>query len=84
MVVYIYGLLVDMDFLLVLVKEYNLVVIEDVVEVLGQFYRKCVCGSLGDISIFSFYFNKYVIMGEGGMIFIDSEELVVRCCSLRD
>jgi perosamine synthetase len=84
MAVHIYGLPVDMEPLLALAKEHNLAVIEDAAEALGQSYLKRACGSLGDISILSFYPNKHVTTGEGGMILTDSEELAARCRSLRD
>lgn len=84
MVVHIYGLPVDMDPILSLAKKYNLKVIEDAAEMHGQTYKDKQCGSFGDISIFSFYPNKHVTTGEGGMILTDNEELAERCLSLRN
>lgn len=79
LVVHIYGLPVDMEPVLHLAKKYNLKVIEDAAEVIGQTYNGKKCGSFGDISIFSFYPNKHITTGEGGMILSDNEELDEKC-----
>ncbi|MHB1274329.1 MAG: DegT/DnrJ/EryC1/StrS family aminotransferase [Candidatus Humimicrobiaceae bacterium] len=84
MVVHIYGLPVDMDPLLELAKKYNLKVIEDAAEMHGQEYKGKPCGSFGDISTFSFYPNKLVTTGEGGMIVTDNEEIAEKCRNLRN
>jgi perosamine synthetase len=68
MAVHIFGLTVDMDPLLDVAKKYNLKVIEDAAEVIGQDYKGKKCGSFGDISILSFYPNKHITTGEGGMV----------------
>ncbi|MFZ7144042.1 MAG: DegT/DnrJ/EryC1/StrS family aminotransferase [Bacteroidota bacterium] len=83
-VVHIYGLPVDMDPVLALCKKYNLLLIEDAAEMHGQTYKGKVCGSFGDISIFSFYPNKHITTGEGGMIVCDSDHLAARCRKLRN
>lgn len=84
MVVHVYGLPVDMDPVLKLAKKYNLKVIEDAAEMHGQTYYNKKCGSFGDISIFSFYPNKHITTGEGGMILTDDEHIYNRCKSLRN
>lgn len=84
MVVHIYGLPVDMDPVLALAKKYNLLVIEDAAEVHGQTYRNNPCGSFGHISTFSFYSNKHITTGEGGMIVTDLDEIADRGRSLRN
>jgi perosamine synthetase len=84
MVVHIYGLPVDLDPVLDLAKNYNLKVIEDAAEMLGQTYNGKPCGSFGDISTLSFYPNKHVTTGEGGMILTNDEELAENCRSLRN
>jgi perosamine synthetase len=84
MAVHIYGLTVDMDPLLEIAQKYNLKVIEDAAEVIGQTYKGKPCGSFGDISTFSFYPNKHVTTGEGGMVLVDSDEMAVQCKSLRN
>jgi perosamine synthetase len=84
MVVHIYGLPVDMDPVLEIAQKYGLKVIEDAAEVIGQEYKGRKCGSFGDISIFSFYPNKHITTGEGGMVLMDDEALYERCKSLRN
>jgi perosamine synthetase len=84
MVVHIYGLPVDMDPILELCKKYKLLLIEDAAEMHGQTYNGKPCGSFGDISIFSFYPNKHITTGEGGMIVTDSFELSEKSKSLRN
>jgi len=84
MVVHIYGLPVDMDPLLELCKKYSLFLIEDAAEVHGQTYKGKLCGSFGDISTFSFYPNKHITTGEGGMIMVNDPELAERCRKLRN
>jgi perosamine synthetase len=84
MVVHIFGLPVDMDPLLALASRHGLKVIEDAAEVIGQTYRGKPCGSFGDLSTFSFYPNKHVTTGEGGMVVTDDAALAERCRSLRN
>lgn len=84
MVVHIYGLPVDMDPMLAIASKYGLKIIEDAAQMHGQTYKRKPCGSFGDISTFSFYPNKHITTGEGGMIFTDSEKLSKRCRSLRN
>jgi perosamine synthetase len=84
MAVHIYGLPVDMDPLMDLAKHYRLSVIEDAAEMHGQNYKGRPCGCFGDISTFSFYPNKHITTGEGGMIVTDDEALAARCRSLRN
>jgi len=84
MVVHIYGLPADMDPLLALAERHGLKIIEDAAEMHGQAYRGRPCGSFGDLSVFSFYPNKHVTTGEGGMILTDDAALAERCRSLRN
>lgn len=84
LVVHIYGLPVDMDPVLEIAAKHGLAVIEDAAEMHGQTYRGRPCGSFGDISTFSFYPNKHVTTGEGGMIVTDDAVLAERCRSLRN
>ncbi len=83
-VVHIYGLPVDMDPVLSLCKKYGLFLIEDAAEMHGQTYKGKMCGSFGDISTFSFYPNKHITTGEGGMLMVDDPELAERCRKLRN
>ncbi|MFD2582244.1 DegT/DnrJ/EryC1/StrS family aminotransferase [Pedobacter vanadiisoli] len=84
LVVHIYGLPVDIDPVLTLAKQYNLKVIEDAAEMHGQTYKGQKCGSFGDISIFSFYPNKHITTGEGGMLLTNDSKLADRCKKLRN
>jgi perosamine synthetase len=84
MAVHIYGLPVNMKPLLALAERHGLAVIEDAAEMLGQACNGRPCGSFGEISIFSFYPNKHVTTGEGGMIVTDDHALAERCRGLRN
>jgi len=84
MVVHIYGLPVDMNPILELADKYGLKIIEDAAQMHGQTYEGRPCGSFGNLSTFSFYPNKHVTTGEGGMILTDDEVLAERCRSLRN
>ena len=84
MAVHLYGLPVDMDKIISLSKKYNLYVIEDAAEMLGQTYKGLPCGSFGHISTMSFYPNKQITTGEGGMCLVNDFKLAERCKSLRN
>lgn len=84
MPVHIYGHPVDMDPVLELARTHDLVVIEDAAEAHGAEYKGRRCGGLGDVSCFSFYANKIVTTGEGGMVLTDSEDYAKRLRSLRN
>lgn len=84
MAVHIYGLPVDMDPLLELAARYGLNIIEDAAEMHGQTYKGRPCGSFGDLSTFSFYPNKHITTGEGGMIATNDDTLAETCRSLRN
>ena len=84
MAVHIYGLPVDMDPLIDIANKYKLYVIEDAAELIGASYKKKPCGSFGHISTFSFYPNKQITTGEGGMVFTNDLEISNRCKSLRN
>tara|TARA_Y100000590_G_scaffold19021_1_gene22540 strand:+ start:6780 stop:7910 length:1131 start_codon:yes stop_codon:yes gene_type:complete len=75
MIPHIYGLANDMDKILKIAKRYNLYLIEDAAEVFGLKYKNRPCGSFGDISILSFYANKHITTGEGGMLLTNSNKL---------
>ena len=83
-IVHIYGLPVDIDPVVDLCKKYNLLLIEDAAEMHGQTYKGKPCGSFGDISTFSFYPNKHITTGEGGMIVTNNIALADRCKLLRN
>jgi len=93
LVVHIYGHPVDMDPVLALAKKYNLVVIEDAAEAHGAEYlcRRVGnnptwkrCGGIGHISTFSFYANKLITTGEGGMVLTSDPVLANKARALRN
>lgn len=93
MPVHLYGHPVDMDPLLALAAEHRLAVIEDAAEAHGAEYLTSFgrsaptwrrCGSFGDASVFSFYANKLITTGEGGMLVTDSDAMAARTRSLRN
>jgi perosamine synthetase len=84
MIVHIYGLPVDMDPVLALARQHGLKIIEDAAEMHGQTYRGRACGSFGDITAFSFYPNKLVTTGEGGMVLTNNAVLAERCRGIRN
>jgi perosamine synthetase len=84
MVVHLYGLPCDMGALLALADKHGLKIIEDAAEMHGQTWRGRPCGSFGDISTFSFYPNKHITTGEGGMLVTDDDAIAERCRSLRN
>ena len=81
---HIYGLPVAMDTVLMLAERHGLLVIEDAAEAHGLSYRGRPCGSFGAISTFSFYPNKLVAAGEGGMLLTDDDVLAERCRYFRN
>ena len=81
---HIYGLPVDMKHIENICEKYDLKLIEDAAEMIGQTCHNLKCGSFGDLSTFSFYANKHITTGEGGMITTDSEDIYEKCKSLRN
>ena len=84
LVAHTYGLPTDLDQILDIAARHRLLVIEDSAEMHGQTYKGRRCGSFGDLSTFSFYANKLVTTGEGGMILTDNEDIAERCRQLRN
>lgn len=82
--VHLYGHPVDMDPIMDLAEEHSLVVIEDAAEAHGAEYRKRKVGSIGHVGCFSFYGNKIITTGEGGMITTSDEEFMEKAMMLRD
>ncbi len=66
--VHLYGHPCNMDALITIVKEYNLLLIEDCAEAFGALYKGQHVGNLGHIAAFSFFGNKTITTGEGGMV----------------
>jgi perosamine synthetase len=74
MAVHMYGQPADMDAINDLANKYNLAIIEDAAQAHGATYKQRPCGSFGKLSCFSFYANKIITTGEGGMIMVDDEK----------
>jgi len=83
-VVHLYGHPCDMDRILKIAEENNLYVIEDCAEAHGAEYKGKKVGSFGDISCFSFYGNKIITTGEGGMCLTNDSKLAEKMRFLRD
>ena len=75
MVVHLYGHPVDMDPVLEIAKKHKLLVVEDAAEAHGAFYKNRRIGSLGDIATFSFFGNKTITTGEGGMVLTQNDQI---------
>jgi len=84
MPVHIYGHPVDMDPLLAVAERHGLTVIEDAAEAHGAEYKGRKCGGLGQISVFSFYANKLITTGEGGMVLTQSDRFAERARFLKN
>jgi perosamine synthetase len=84
MAVHMYGHPCDLDPILALAKRYNLKVVEDASQVHGALYKGTPCGAIGHISTFSFYANKILTTGEGGMVMTSDDHLADRARSYRN
>ena len=84
MPVHIYGHPVEMDPLWKLSQQYGLYVIEDAAEAHGAEYKGKKCGGIADIGVLSFYANKLVSTGEGGMVLTNNPEFADKARSLRN
>jgi perosamine synthetase len=84
MVVHLYGHPADMDPILGIAKKYNLKVIEDAAEAHGAQYKGRMVGSLGDVACYSFYANKLIATGEGGMVVTNDTVLYEHAKLLKD
>ncbi len=82
--VHLLGHPVDMDHLMTIAHKYNLLVIEDCAESHGATVRGRMTGSFGDMACFSFYANKVITTGEGGMVVTNDENLYERLRLLRN
>lgn len=84
MPVHIYGHSADMDPIMEIAHKHNISVIEDAAESHGGEYNGAKTGSIGNINCFSFYANKIITTGEGGMVVTSSDELANYSRKLRD
>ncbi len=84
MPVHIYGHPCEMDAILKIGDKYNLRIIEDAAEAHGAKYNNKLAGTFGDLGCFSFYGNKIVTTGEGGMIITNDKNLADKCSKFKD
>lgn len=84
MLVHLYGQPCEMDELILFANENKLLVIEDCAEALGSYYKNKPVGVFGDAATFSFFGNKTITTGEGGMILFKSKIIADRAAVLRD
>lgn len=84
MPVHMYGHPADMDPLRELADRHGLVIIEDAAQAHGASYKGRRCGGLGDISCFSFYANKIITTGEGGMVLTNDDEWAAHARAYRN
>lgn len=82
--VHIYGQVCQMDEIMAIAEEHNLYVIEDCAEAHGATFKGKVVGSIGHIGCYSFFANKIITTGEGGMCITNSREIAVKLRILRD
>ncbi|MFC1820442.1 DegT/DnrJ/EryC1/StrS family aminotransferase [Thermodesulfobacteriota bacterium] len=82
--VHLYGHPADMERILKIASMHGLSVIEDAAEAHGATYKGRKVGSIGDLGVFSFYGNKIVTTGEGGMVVTNDAELAEKIKILRD
>lgn len=82
--VHLYGNPAAMDEIMEIASQHSLLVIEDCAEALGATYKGKMAGTFGDISCFSFFGNKIITTGEGGMCITNNDELAERMRILRD
>ncbi len=84
MVVHMYAHPSDMDAIMKLARKHKLYVIEDAAQAHGATYKGRRCGSFGDVATFSFYSNKIITTGEGGMVLTSNPKLAQACRSLKN
>ncbi len=84
MVVHLYGHPCDMQPIMEICKEYNLLLIEDCAEAFGTYYHDQHVGTFGDIATFSFYGNKTLTTGEGGMVTMKDKTIYEHASRLKN
>ncbi len=82
--VHLYGHAAQMDDLLSIARKHRIFVLEDAAEAHGAEFKGQRVGSIGDCGVFSFYGNKVITSGEGGMLTTNNRELYLRAKLLRD
>lgn len=82
--VHLYGQSADMDKILSLSKQYNIKVIEDAAQGVGVKFKGKHVGTFGEAGILSYYGNKIITCGEGGIVLTDNEEIAKKCYRLKN
>jgi len=80
---HLYGNITNMTLLKNLKKKFNFLIIEDCAEAIGSFFKKKHVGNFGDISVFSFFGNKTITTGEGGMVCSNNKNLIKKVIRLK-
>lgn len=84
MVVHLYGLPCNMDAITAICKEYGLLLVEDCAEAFGTRYKGQHVGTFGDVSTFSFFGNKTITTGEGGMVVFSDKNVMEKAYHLKN
>ncbi|MNP05787.1 putative pyridoxal phosphate-dependent aminotransferase EpsN [compost metagenome] len=84
MAVHLYGLPCEMDEIAAICREHDLLLIEDCAEAFGTLYKGQHVGTFGDVATFSFFGNKTITTGEGGMVIAKDETVFRRACHLKN
>lgn len=84
MVVHLYGAACNMDAIMQIAKKHRLLVIEDCAESFGTYYNKQHTGTFGDVATFSFFGNKTITTGEGGMVCCKDPKRYERLITLKN
>ena len=84
MPVHLYGQSADMDSIMSIAKKYKLKVLEDAAQGVGVFSNGKHVGTFGDCGILSFYGNKTITCGEGGVVLTDNDEVAKKCYRLKN
>lgn len=83
MVVHLYGQPCEMDLIKQIADKYKLFIVEDCAEAFGSLYKGKHVGSFGDIATFSFFGNKTITTGEGGMVVTNNQSLIEKVIHLK-
>lgn len=84
MAVHLYGLPCDMDPLVAICKEHQILLVEDCAEAFGSSYKGQHAGTFGDIATFSFFGNKTITTGEGGMVVAKNKDILEKAYHLKN
>lgn len=83
MAVHLYGQPCEMDSIKAIAEKHNLFIIEDCAEAFGSLYKGKHVGTIGEIATFSFFGNKTITTGEGGMVVTNDQSLIEKVIHLK-